>query len=125
MFLNSSRHLGILSEMKFHTQETFEAIIRNDYEELAGKVAHSWELNQQLDEGANPPVIQEIIARIDDYLLGHKLLGAGGGGYMVMFAKSAEAALQVKKELESNPPNNRARFVDFAVSGTGFQVSRS
>ncbi len=125
MFLNSATHLEIFSEMKVHALETFDALLANDYEGLAEKVAISWELNQRLDEGTNPPVIQEIIGRIDDYLLGHKLLGAGGGGYMLMMAKSAEAALQVKKLLQETPPNARARFVDFSISETGFQVSRS
>jgi galactokinase/mevalonate kinase-like predicted kinase len=125
MFLNSSRHLEIFSEMQEHAKDTFETMLRNHYEGLAGKVAISWELNQRLDEGTNPPVIQEIVGRVDDFLLGYKLLGAGGGGYLLMFAKSAEAAVKVKKQLESKPPNSRARFVDFSVSGSGFQVSRS
>jgi galactokinase/mevalonate kinase-like predicted kinase len=125
MFLNSNAHLQIFSEMKEHARETFETILANDYEGLAGKVAFSWELNQQLDEGTNPPVIRQILRRVDDYLLGCKLLGAGGGGYLLMLAKSAEAAARVKSMLEKDPPNNRSRFVDFRVSGTGFQVSRS
>ncbi len=125
MFLNSSRHLGIFSEMQQHARDTFDTMLRNDFEGLAKKVAISWELNQQLDEGTNPPVIQDIVRRIDDYLLGYKLLGAGGGGYLLMFAKSTEAAVKVKQQLETRPPNTRARFVDFTVSKTGFQVSRS
>ncbi len=125
MFLNSSRHLAIFSEMQEHARETFETILRNDYEGVAARVAHSWELNQRLDEGTNPRVIQEITGKVDDLLLGYKLLGAGGGGYLLMFAKSAEAALQTRRLLESKPPNRRARFVDFSVSDTGFQVSRS
>jgi galactokinase/mevalonate kinase-like predicted kinase len=125
MFLNSNAHLQIFGEMKEHARETFETILSNDYKGLAEKVALSWTLNQQLDEGTNPPVIQQIIQRVDDYLLGYKLLGAGGGGYLLMLAKSAEAALRAQNLLETDPPNSRARFVDFRVSGTGFQVSRS
>ncbi len=125
MFLNSSNHLEIFSEMKVHARETFDTILGNDYEGLAERVANSWVMNQRLDEGTNPEVIRKIIERVDDYLLGYKLLGAGGGGYLMMFAKSAEAAMRAKQDLESNPPNARARFVDFTVSKTGFQVSRS
>jgi len=125
MFLNSSRHLSIFTEMQEHARETFETILRNDYEGVAARVAHSWELNQRLDEGTNPEVIQAITSMVEDQLLGYKLLGAGGGGYMMMFAKSADAALKVKRILESKPPNSRARFVDFSISKTGFQVSRS
>jgi galactokinase/mevalonate kinase-like predicted kinase len=125
MFLNSSRHLEIFTEMQSHAKDTFEVMLRNDYEGLAGKVAKSWELNQRLDEGTNPPVIEAITRLVDDHLLGYKLLGAGGGGYLMMFAKSLEAAGRVRKILEKDPPNTRARFVEFKVSQTGFQVSRS
>ena len=125
MFLNSSRHLDIFKEMKHHARDTFDTILNNDYEGLAAKVAFSWELNQLLDAGTNPPHIQEIISKIEDYLLGYKLLGAGGGGYLLMFAKTGDAAVRAKKLLEKNPPNSRARFVDFRISASGFQVSRS
>lgn len=125
MFLNSYEHLEIFREMKLHARETFDTILGNDYKGMAEKVAISWALNQRLDKGTNPPVVQNIIERVDDYLLAYKLLGAGGGGYLLMFAKSAEAAIKAKRNLEIDPPNPRARFVDFTVSKTGFQISRS
>jgi galactokinase/mevalonate kinase-like predicted kinase len=125
MFLNDARHLEIFHEMKVHARETFETILRNDYGGLAARVATSRELNQRLDQGTNPKVIQGITTLVEDLLLGYKLLGAGGGGYLLMFAKSAEAAMKVRKQLQDHPPNARARFVDFSVSELGFQVSRS
>jgi hypothetical protein len=36
-----------------------------------------------------------------------------------------EAALRIHQALESEPPNAGARFVDFPVSETGLQVTRS
>ena len=54
-----------------------------------------------------------------------KLLGAGGGGYLLMLAKDADAAGRIRRYLTENPPNTRARFVDFALSNTGLQITRS
>ena len=54
-----------------------------------------------------------------------KLLGAGGGGYLLMFASDENAAARIKHRLTSQPPNPRARFVDFSLSATGLQVTRS
>lgn len=125
MFLNSSQHLEILEEMQVHALETFNVLLSNDYEGLAAKVERSWQLNQRLDNGTNPPVIQSILNPVKDFLLGAKLLGAGGGGYLFMMAKSPEAATVVKTILEQKRPNSRARFVDFNVSEKGFMVSRS
>ncbi|MGC9344412.1 MAG: bifunctional fucokinase/fucose-1-phosphate guanylyltransferase, partial [Bacteroidales bacterium] len=61
MFLNSAEHLSILEEMQVHAVETFETILGNDYNGLAEKVAYSWQLNQHLDPGTNPPEIQSIL----------------------------------------------------------------
>jgi hypothetical protein len=43
----------------------------------------------------------------------------------VTLAKDKEAAIQIKNELEANPVNPRGRFVNFEVSTTGFQVTKS
>jgi len=125
MFLNSAEHLHILEEMQVHAQETFNSLLGNNYEGLAEKIAWSWELNQRLDSGTNPPEIQAILKKIEGLYLGAKLLGAGGGGYLFIMAMSPEAAGRIRKILNEKPLNKRARFVEFEVSRKGFEVSRS
>jgi galactokinase/mevalonate kinase-like predicted kinase len=77
------------------------------------------------DSGTNPPEVERIIDLIKDYTLGYKLPGAGGGGYLYMVAKDPEAAVRIRKVLEENRPNDKARFVEMQLSHKGFQVSRS
>ena len=77
-------------------------------------VGKSWKLNQALDPGTNPEAVETIIRRIDDYCLGYKLPGAGGGGYLYMVAKDPEAAIRIRSILTQNQPNSCARFVDMA-----------
>ncbi|MCL5098268.1 MAG: hypothetical protein M1608_12225, partial [Candidatus Omnitrophica bacterium] len=60
-----------------------------------------------------------------DYLGAGKLLGAGGGGYLLLLAKDDEAAGRLRQELENQPPNERARFVNLKLSDTGLQLTRS
>lgn len=125
MFLNDGHRLQILNEIKQHAHTTAAYIQQCDYEKTAQMVAHSWALNKALDSGTNSPAVQSIIDRIKDYTLGLKLTGAGGGGYMLICAKDAEAAKRIQLELTTNPPNANARFVKMDLSQTGFQVSRS
>lgn len=125
MFLNSSCHLGILEEMKAHALDMAEAIQRNDFQGYGALVGKSWEQNKALDCGTNPPAVEAIIRQIQDYTLGCKLPGAGGGGYLYMVAKDPQAALRIRETLTRNAPNPRARFVEMALSDKGFQVSRS
>jgi galactokinase/mevalonate kinase-like predicted kinase len=125
MFLNEGYHLRILDEIRQHANQMAEAIQRSDYGSTGSMVAHSWKLNKALDRGTNTPEIQQIIDKIEDYAIGFKLLGAGGGGYMLMCAKDPEAAAKIRSVLTLNPPNAKARFVKMELSQTGFQVSRS
>jgi galactokinase/mevalonate kinase-like predicted kinase len=92
---------------------------------LLGAIQTSWLLNQRLDAGTNPPAVQQILASVADYLAAAKLLGAGGGGYLLLFAKDETAANRIRQTLTMNPPNPRARFVDFSLSETGLQLTRS
>ncbi len=125
MFVNSREHLDILSDMKLHVKDTFNAIQKNDFEALSRKILKSWELNKRLDSGTNPVEIQKIIDLIDDYTFGYKLLGAGGGGFLLIMSKDFRASVKIKDLLEKNKPNDRARFVDITLSKTGFIVSKS
>lgn len=125
MFLNETRHLQLLTEMKEHALEVYEVIQRGDFAEYGRLIGRTWIQNQALDNGSNPPETEAIIRKVRDYTLGHKLPGAGGGGYLYMVAKEPEAAMRIRNILSANPPNNKARFVEMGLSGKGLQVSRS
>jgi galactokinase/mevalonate kinase-like predicted kinase len=125
MFLNSRRHLDIVDEINAHAETAFRAIQTSDWDALAAAIRNSWELNQRLDSGTNPPAVQAILSAVEPHVAGAKLLGAGGGGYLLMFAKSEEAAREIRATLTGTPPNPMARFVDFSISDTGMQITRS
>jgi len=125
MFLNSQRHLSVIGDIRRNAEVTFEALLHGRREEVSRAIARSWRLNCQLDPGTNPPAIDDIFRRTADFTAGAKLLGAGGGGYALFFAKDEEAAQRLQKELESSPPNGSARFVKFSISHLGLQITRS
>ncbi|MBW8014717.1 MAG: hypothetical protein FVQ82_00895 [Planctomycetes bacterium] len=60
---------------------------------------------------------------MEPYVYGAKLLGAGGGGFMLMVCKSPEDAMQIQAKLNANPPNDRSRFFDFNVNNEGLVVT--
>lgn len=125
MFLNGNQYLSLLEEMKHHAVKTYEAFQYGDLEKVATAVGTSWRFNQRLDSGTNTAETQAIIHQISDYMTSCKLLGAGGGGYLLIFAKDVTAAARVRQILTTNPINNRARFVEWNISTHGFKVSRS
>ena len=125
MFLNSQTHLKLLAEMKEHAMDLFETIQYGQFERYGQLIAKTWEQNKALDAGTNPPAVEAIIHRVQDYLLGCKLPGAGGGGYLYMVAKDPGAAAEVRRILSESPVNANARFVEMRLSNCGFQLSRS
>ena len=125
IFLNSPSHLSIIEEIGANAEAVFTAMQRLDFEAVAQCIRTSWELNQALDSGTNPPPMQKLLRQVEDYLSAAKLLGAGGGGYLLMVAKDKAAAVKIRESLTKEPPNARARFIDFELSTTGLQLTRS
>jgi galactokinase/mevalonate kinase-like predicted kinase len=125
MFLNHHEELHLLREMKEHTMTMYEAIQRNDFQKMGRLVRKTWQQNQMLDSGTNPPAVAALTDLIDDLCLGYKLPGAGGGGYLYMIAKDPEAAARIKQILTEQRMNQNARFVEMSLSTTGLQISRS
>ena len=125
MFLNEHDQLALLRQMKEHTMQMYEAIQLQDFRQMGLLVRKTWEQNQQLDNGTNPPEVAAITNLVDDLCWGYKLPGAGGGGYLYMVAKDPEAAVRIKTILNENRQHPNARFVDMTLSKTGLQISRS
>jgi galactokinase/mevalonate kinase-like predicted kinase len=125
MLLNSHSHTDKLFAIRDHAAAAYQSIQRESWPSLCGVVKRSWDLNQALDKGTNPPEVAAIIGQVRDWTAGVKLLGAGGGGYMLLLAKDEDAGSRIRQRLASCPPNPRARFVDFSVSQTGLQITRS
>ena len=125
LFLNSSRHVGLIREIGENAAFTADALQRGEWDGLCEAVRRSWTLNRQVDAGTDPAPVREIVSRIAEHAAGVKLLGAGGGGYLLILAKDQDAAARIRQRLEEKPPNAGARFVSLRISETGFQVTRS
>ena len=125
LFLNSSACLETIGQIRQTARLAHDAIVRDSESGLIDAVRRSWRLNQMLDRGTNVPGVAQVIEQCGDDLAATKLLGAGGGGYLFMIARDADAAHRLRRRLEAEPLNDKARFVEMALSETGFQVTRS
>ncbi|MBM4147925.1 MAG: bifunctional fucokinase/L-fucose-1-P-guanylyltransferase [Lentisphaerae bacterium] len=125
IFLNSSSHMATIEEIGRNAAFAADALQKHDWDGFIESVRRSWRLNMELDPGTCPAEVAAILARVESRTSAVKLLGAGGGGYMLMLAPDAAAARAVREELTGAPPNPRARFVKLSLSRTGFQVTRS
>ena len=125
IFLNDPHCISCIDEIALNADFAVDALQRQDWGSLCESIRRSWALNRRLDSGTNPPAVQDILARAAPWISAAKLAGAGGGGYLLMLSPDSESGMRLRAELEHNPPNRRARFVEPSISATGFQVTRS
>jgi len=111
------RHIGLLA------RDVMDAFICKDIERFGSLMDAAWRLNKRLDPNSSNDEIETLFARVRPHTFGGKLLGAGGGGFMLMICKSPEEAAAVRSMLERDPPNGRARFFDFDISNEGLVVT--
>ncbi|MDD5708303.1 MAG: bifunctional fucokinase/fucose-1-phosphate guanylyltransferase, partial [Kiritimatiellae bacterium] len=125
IFLNDAARIATVDAIGYAADFAADAIQRQSWDGLCEAVRRSWQLNQALDSGTNPPPVQDILARVANWVAAAKLLGAGGGGYLLILARDQQAGAHIRHALSENPPNARGRFVNLSISETGLQVTRS
>jgi galactokinase/mevalonate kinase-like predicted kinase len=100
-----------------------EAMAMRDMDQFGELIDLAWQLNVDLDPDHSTPMIAGLREAIRPHVLGSKLLGAGGGGFLLMVCGSPEEAAAVRGMLEKKPPNGNARFFDYSISRTGLVVT--
>lgn len=117
------RTLDTLAKLHAYPPLAADAMRCKDTARFGRMIDLAWRLNKQLDPDSSNPKVEEIFARFEPYMLGAKLLGAGGGGFLLVVCKSPALAVAARKDLTDNPPNPLARFFEFSISRTGLEVS--
>lgn len=123
-YLNRNRHaMATLRKIHQVARETAEAISRKDMAGFGTLVNTAWELNKELDPNSSNDEVEALLKRIGPYCFGAKLLGAGGGGFLLLVCKSPQDARTLRADLEKDPSNERARFFDYNVNPRGLTVT--
>uniref|UniRef100_A0ACD5WV89 Uncharacterized protein n=1 Tax=Avena sativa TaxID=4498 RepID=A0ACD5WV89_AVESA len=76
-----------------------EALRNGEMEELGGIMLEAWRLHQELDPFCSNRAVDELFAFADPYCSGYKLVGAGGGGFALLLARSVCQAAELRRAL--------------------------
>ncbi len=102
-----------------------DAMSRKNLPDFGACIDEAWKLNKELDPDSSNASVETLLSRIRPFIHGAKLLGAGGGGFLLIVCKSKADAQAVRQALSDHPPNPLARFFDFGISGEGLVVTVS
>lgn len=117
------KSLQLVHDLKMNALETKEALDAKDVDGFARGVARYWEQKKAIDPGATNGPIENLLASIQQDVQASVLPGAGGGGFIFMLAKTAEAAHRIRATLNANPLNAHSRFFDFAIDYQGLKIT--
>ncbi|MCE5278137.1 MAG: L-fucokinase [Planctomycetaceae bacterium] len=131
------RVVDALEQMPALAAAVARAMEERDLPGLGRLIGQAWRLNKQLCSHTSNDQIEDLLARVEEHVYGAKLLGAGGGGFLLMVCKSAQDAARVCGLLsvaqpfqavasqagKPVPPDPSRRFYDFQVSPQGLTVS--
>ncbi len=115
--------LDTLSRLHAYPPLAADAMSRKDMRSFGELVDLAWKLNKRIDPDSSNPAVEEILARFRPYMIGAKLLGAGGGGFLLVVCNSTESAANARRDLEANPPNPLARFFEYSINPIGLEVT--
>jgi len=112
----------VLHSIKTVAMEMVYAIQDGDWAHLGRHLDRHWELNKMLDPNTANAPINGLLDAARPYLHGAKLAGAGGGGFMIMLAKSPRAAAELKEFLAAHEP--AGSVYSWRVAREGMRVVR-
>jgi galactokinase/mevalonate kinase-like predicted kinase len=117
------RTMRTLRRIRELPERTAEALSQRDLAAFGRRIREAWELNKELEPGSSNEAVEALMARIEPFVYGAKLLGAGGGGFCLMICRDDDHARRLREILESEPPNPLARFFEMDLSEDGLVVT--
>jgi fucokinase len=115
----------VLHSIKTLAMEMAYALEEGAWEYLGGLLDRHWALNQVLDPHTTNAPINALLDSVRPYIYGAKLAGAGGGGFMILVARSAEAAGTLRQLLHEREAETGGRVYRASVASHGLHASRS
>lgn len=111
--------------LKLSARSRANAILGGDYPAFGKGLKFYWETKKQFDPGSTTPDIEHLLRVIDRYCYGYSLMGAGGGGFLLIAAKGQESKGRIEDILSVGPKPHGARIYPFEVSKTGMVIHSS
>jgi fucokinase len=117
--------IQVLHSIKTLAMEMAYSMQEGEWDHLGELLDRHWALNQILDPNTTNAPINALLAQARPYIRGAKLAGAGGGGFMMLLAKSPEGAIDLRKLLAERSLSEGGSIKNWLISKEGLSVVQS
>ena len=114
----------VLHSIKTLALEMAYAMREGEWDYLGQLMDRHWRLNRALDPHTTSAAIEAFLEEMRPYLAGAKLAGAGGGGVLMLLAKSAEAARELRARLSSGAQSGQLYQFEIAAEGLRVEINK-
>jgi fucokinase len=114
----------VLHSIKTLAVEMAYAIQEGEWDRLGQLLDRHWALNQIMDPNTTNAPINALLDDVRPFIRGVKLAGAGGGGFLLLLARSPEKAAELRRFLETREAGNGGAVFDWRIAGDGLRVQR-
>jgi galactokinase/mevalonate kinase-like predicted kinase len=102
-----------------------DALLEGDLDSFGELMTQHWKANKEMDPGSTNPFIDRLFEQFQPYIVGGKLVGAGGGGFAEVIVKDGEAALGLAEMLERTYLEEDVRVWPCQIVEKGLVVEKS
>ncbi len=114
----------VLHSIKTLAMEMVYAMQEGEWDHLGRLLDRHWELNKTLDPNTANAPINGLLDAARPFIHGAKLAGAGGGGFLIMVARSPQAARELKEFLSTYDSGAGGSVYEWKIAGDGMRVTR-
>jgi len=115
--------VAVLQEIRVIAREMMSALRRADFERFGLLMGRHWQLNKAMDPNTSNERIETLMSAAAPYASGAKLAGAGGGGFMVVVAKSPDARVHIEDALRPHLEAAGGHVCEFELADAGMKVT--
>jgi fucokinase len=115
----------VLHSIKTLAMEMVYAMQDGEWQHLGELLDRHWELNKTLDPNTANAPINALLDAARPYIHGAKLAGAGGGGFLILVARSPRAAAELKAFLSTRDSAAGGAVYPWTIASAGLKVSRT
>lgn len=100
--------MQMLTNIEKYAREMWTLLLQRNYSSFGALMGKSWDEVCQVETRSTLPIVSVIDTLLSDQIVGRKIGGAGGGGFMLIICKSLihrdRAIMRLRKEFADSDP---------------------